>query len=574
MTTSRTASIIGGLLLVLGVFYWIYLAQIRTLIHTDGDGESWDAPVAVGFLEMARARGVSPSEYFSKDPTFDNVKEQDDHHAHAYPRHRFRFEFFAYNQPLPSFLYLPFVKALGVGPQTVIIYSTFFSFLALVITGWLARSMFGWFEGVLAPFLLLITLSWMIHVQAGHASWMPSVILVLLLVAALYQYRLKNERHLLLVGGVAIGMMYMTGWITVVPGALIGGLALFWFHFREPFKLLQNGVWVAGSAILAVLGITWVYMLFYRCGFMDVHLAMFDNMFNRFTQGGSPGHNPSVFEKVGYALKCLVIDSTTFDHKNKCLEGKPVIPYIFNFLFVVGLYFSLRRKSVADQCLWIWLISVFGFLTTISLFTHRYSLLLLPAMAMVAARGMVDLFAVVSSFKWPIARQIFGVFTFLGLAHATWLTHHQFYGEYRQHKAVDFELDRGRGQQEFVTWLKKNCPPSETLLALDEPIVFQHMIFFFNAFDEQYRFIYLSNYFSPQSTPEEVERWEKTVFQNYKRIIYAFSAYPFFGPDGRTQVNDPRPFLAAHPGLEPVMVYSYDQRPPNFAIFEVKAKVP
>jgi len=556
--------------LVLGAFYWLYLSQISTIISSDGDGEAWDNPLTVAHLERAREHGVSAEQYFKNDPIFENIKQQDPHQAFGYYGHRFRFEFFAFAMPLPNALYIPFVKILGVGAQTVAAYSNFFSLLAIGCVALLALKMFGRWHALLSCLLMLTSLSWLIHTQAGHASWMPSAVMINGLVLSLYSYMRSLRRGFLVPAAFLLGLMYLLGWISVVFGILIVALTIA-LEGQKSVKLVFADLGlIIGIALITVLAFTLVYATYYHCGLGSIHRGIFDGMFGRFTEGGAPNHPLSIGGKLVYAFKCMAIDSQTFDHTNKYLEGKPAIPYLFTLFFFVGLLYCIKDRFPADRLLLIWLVAVFGFLGSIFTFTHRYALMGLPAMGIVAARGIMGLYADLLHFQKRIASAIFALLMAGAMVFAFFSTHRSYYVDYMLHKPPDFDRDRGRGQSQFATWLKKNCPPAETLVVMSDPIMFPHVCLLFNAFGYDYKFVYWNNYFGTRSTVEQVKDWEKEVLSKYRKIVFAFSTQILGDQQRGGYLNDWRPFVAAHPGMKPQFAYSYSGRPPLFYVFEVR----
>ena len=559
-------------------FYWLFLD--RLFVCEDVNMETMDWPLSVAHLELAREKGVPPAVYFQSDPVWNNLKEQDSKGAYAYFHNRFQFEFFSYISPLVNFLYVPFIRLAGVSAATVALYATFFAAVAWIMTGMLALRFFGRWCALLAMLFLISSLSWLIHTKVGYAPHMPSASLMALLALCAYSYACQaadspgfSRRAGPLAGmGCLFGLMYLVGWVTVAFGALMACLVIALNGPRRVGSALADLGLVFAAALAAVLLATIGYAAWYHCSFTEIHSAIRDLMFGRFFQGGVPGQEMTLAGKLAYAFRCTFWDMRTADHLDKCLEGFPAIPPIFGVLFGVGLLYSIKERTLADKTLLIWLVSVFGVLGSFFTFTHRYALLVLPAMSIVAARGVAGVTRDVFRWRGDVARLAFvsGVVLLMGLS--LMQTHRLFYVGYMLQKPPDFEVDRARGHAPFAKWLQQTGSPQDTLVVLGDPVMFPHTSFLFNTFGSDYRFVYWPNYFGTASTPEQVREWEQRQLAQYRQIVYAFS--PFLLGNPRTGIfsNDWRPFQEAHPGLRPVWTYSYAARPPSILVFEIPAR--
>ncbi len=556
-------------------FYWLFLD--RLFVFEDVNMEAMDTPLTVGHLERAREKGVPASTYFHSDPVWNDLKEQNPAGAFAYFGKRFQFEFFAFQWPMLSFLFVPFVKLMGVCTDTVSLYSTFFSAVAWILTGMLALRLFGRWCALLAMLFLISSLSWLIHTKVGYSAHMPSASLMVFLALCSFSYARRAEgdsgirrRALPLAGmGCVLGLMYMEGWLVVVFGALITGFTVVLSGPRRVASALADFGCVLGATVAAILLVTAGYAAYYHCSFSEIHNAICDVMFGRFSQGGVPGQEMTLAGKMAYAFRCTFWDMRTPDHLDKCLEGFPAVPSLFSVLFGAGLLYAIKERTPADKALLIWLVSVFSVLGSVFTFTHRYALMALPAMSIVAARGVAGIASDLFRWRGAAARLplVAGVVLLLGLSLVQ--THSEFYVGYMLHKPPDFEMDRARGHAAFARWLRQTGSPHDTLVVLGDPVMFPHSCFLFNTFGRDYRFIYWSNYFGTTSTPEQVRDWEQRQLAQYRRIVCAFSPILLGNSQTGAVNNDWRPFLAAHPGLRPAWTYSYAGRQPSIVVFEI-----
>lgn len=558
-TTGRCAYPLA-LLGLLAVFSWLYLAQLFSI--EDPNAETSYPLLILGHLERAREKSMTPAHYFHQDAFWQNYKEQDHGGAYSCLNKRYMPEFFAYSQPVLHLLYLPFVKIMGVCAKTLAVYSTFFTFLAWISMGFLAFKMFGRWCAVLSMLILMTSLSWLIHVKAANSHWMPSVCLMNGLALCLLAYMKKPGAILLGTIGVILGIMCMLGWITIVFGVLIAGIVVIIWR-QKPFSQFALGIgWMIGLGLLTVNAITFAFTLRYNCATHDIYSALWDDKVVRFTQGGTP-HNPlSIIGKIAYGFRCMFWDMTTFDHPDKYLEGYPAIPWLFALFLFIGIFFAIRNRTIENKLLLIWLFSVVGFLSVVFAFAHRYALLVMPAMSILAAQGILCLGSDLARRPSKLALK-----TFTGLTIFSFMTviadvRYNYYHQYTLHKPPNLEVDRMRGHSKVMAWLRENCEPKTTLIVLNDPIMFPSACLYFLTFDHEYRFVFWSNYFGKGGTSAQVKAWEKDAFRKYSKIVFVLSTTIF--PDA-----DPRSFLAAHPGIQPKFTYAYADREASIFVFEV-----
>ncbi len=566
---SRRASlyfVFGASSLLAIVTWWMYISQIG--IMKDVNAESMDIPLVVGHLLRAREEHMSARRYFETDPICLNLKQQDPAGAFGYFGHRFQFQFMAEVGPLLSTLYIPLVKWLGVTSKTVAVYSTSLSLFELGATLLLAWNMFGPWPSFLAALWLVGNFSRLIHVHQGYTAWPPSAILTVLLAAALYEHSKNPSKKFFLIAGPILGLLYVVGWLSVVFAVLMI-LLVFLLEQRLAWKnCLKQLILSAFLSLVTITLFTLLYSSYEHLNFISVNQTLLDNMLSRFKGGAVPGHNLSPGEKFFYAFKCMFLDMTTFDHMDKLLEGKPGNSEFFGALFLIGLFYAFKNRTCADKILLCWLISVFGFMGTIFTYTHRYALLALPAMCIVAGRG-VDAFYKDLLVRSRVAAKAFFLVVAIGMALTLWVTHRNYYVDFTFYKPPDFEVDRMRGHADFANWLRKNSPPENTLVVLGDPIMFARTCFLFDTFTDRYPFVYWSNYFGSNSSSQQVKEWEQEALRHYSHVIFAFSTRMLGNVQTQQFMNDWRPFNRAHPGLQPVFTYSYSGRPASIVAFKI-----
>ena len=548
------------------VFAWMFFADI--FAYEDVGCEAIDKPLALAHTLKAREKGVSVHEYMRSDPVWEDMKREDPQWSYAYVGKRFQFEFFACQAPFLSLCYLPFIKLFGVTAAAVTWYSTFFSVAALLLMAWLAwKTLDGW-HAVAALLCMTSSLIWLIHVKAAYAAWMPSAFLICGMACCLYVYSTSGRRGPLGVAAACLGLLYLAGWLSHVAGFFLLALALLAAR-RRPWKVFwADSLLVAAVTVATVLVVSGGYAAWAQCSFREIHATMFEDMFNRFSLGGVPMLEKLSFpEKLAYAFRCLFVDSTTPDHVDKCLEGQPAIPLVFSVFTAVGLLYAIKNRSAVDRLAMIWLIAVFGLLGGVMTYTHRYALLGLPAMAILAARGIVGVGRDVRRLSVPASRG-YAALVGAALCLAIVSTHHNYFEDYLRHKRPDFEIDRGRGMNVLAQWIKAHYDPADTLVVYGDPIMFTRNYFMFYFFDRPFRFVYWSNYFGTHSSAEQVRAWERDQLLRHRKLVFVFSPVLMGDPQAQVFKNDYRPFLAAHRDIQPVFTQAYDGRPLFFA-FEV-----
>ncbi|MCX6907611.1 MAG: hypothetical protein NTY01_06160, partial [Verrucomicrobia bacterium] len=538
------------------------------VVYDDIGCEAIDKPLATAHVLKAREKGVSLHEYMQNDPVWADMKREDPQWSYAYVGKRFQFEFFACQAPLLSFCYVPFLKLSGVSAAAVALYSTFFATAAVLLMAWLAWKAFDGWHALAAVLCVTSSLIWLIHIQAAYAAWMPSAFLICGMACCLYLYSTAGRRWALGVAAACLGLLYLTGWLSHVAGFFLLALALLAMRRRPWRTFLSDGFFAAAVTVATILAVSGAYAAWARCSFWEIHATMFDDMFNRFSLGGVPMLEKLTFpEKLAYAFRCMFMDSTTADHLDKCLEGRPAIPLLFSLFTMIGALYAIKNRSVSDKLVMLWLVAVFALLGAAMTYTHRYALLGLPAMALLASRGIVGLG---NDLLRLAPKAVNGYGLLVGAAFCVTLcsTHHSYFEDYLHHKRPDFEVDRARGMGVLTRWIKGHYSPEDTLVVYGDPIMFARNFHMFYFFDRPFRFKYWSNHFNSNSPAGQVKAWEETQLSQFRRLVFVFSPVLMGDPQAQLFKNDFRPFIAAHGNSKPVFVHAYDGRPMFFA-FEV-----
>ena len=550
-------------LVTLGAVYWMYLQNLYVV--QDYNPEAMDIPLTLGYMDLAKSQGVPAREFMNNSPIFEDTKREDPM-SFAYYGKRFEFDLFVHVAPFLASAYYPFVVLTGVNGITLANYSTFFCLMTLVCLFVLVLVMYDKWSALFSVLFLVSSLAWLIHMKIGYSAWMPSVFVTCLIVLLLYLYQRSGGIVLLIATGVLFACLYLTAWISAVTSFVMITMTLV-LAGRGYRKGIFADLFVFGlSSVCAVLFFVFVYAKFFNCSQYEVYKALFDVFFMRYSEGGITSFHPSISGKLAYAFKCLFVDMIQFDHTDKHFEGGLAVPPVFSVCFIVGLLLMIKNRSSQDKLILVWLVSVFCIVGYLYLYAHRYGLLVLPAMAVIASIGMVKSLRAIADLKIKYA---------LSAGAAIWLgfsllqTHDDYYVGFTLNRRPDFDSDALRGVAKVATWLKKNYSPVDTLVVLSDRMMFSRTQFLFYTFGYNYHYRYWANYIKPGATAANVADFEKSLPVQYKNIVFVFSTTLLADRASGLAINDFRPFLAAHPGIRPVMTYNYGDRPPSKIMFEI-----
>jgi len=247
-----------------------------------------------------------------------------------------------------------------------------------------------WYD-ILTLLFLQSSITWLIHAKIGCDHWMPTVFLTLCVVLCIYYYRKSNRLWPLLPAAAILGILCSVMWIGFFSNGCLLGLTILLSWKSRKWRIFADAATVLIVAVTAYSVFISIYAAVYRIEIFNICLSFYHSVVTRYTQGGIPSFQPTMWGKLCYAMKCLFIDSTQMDHDDKYLEGVPAVSWLFAIFFFVGLILMMKRRSVADRCIFLWLVACFLPITFVWLFCHRYSLLILPAMATISAIGAVNL---------------------------------------------------------------------------------------------------------------------------------------------------------------------------------------
>lgn len=495
--------------------------------------EAMDEAMAIGYLSNPNAN------------MWNNYKEQDPG-AFSYTNHNFHPEWVLKSAPILTILCYPFVKIFGVNYVSITAFSIFFSVLVIVLTFLLALKMTDKWTALIACFFLLSSLSFVIHSKASMYQHMPSVCLMIGIAYCLLEF----ETYTLTLLGVLLSLCYLTGWIVFPLAVLLVAVNLGLPFFMNAIKLRINiedvfcGIITAASILAFFLTttslITGIYSLFTGYSFLDINHSILSGYLSRFTQGSVPSANLSWYETPIYCLKLIFWDMTAIDHPDKYMEGRPMMPFLFSQVFIIGLVrvMVIDRHLKSSQVLIQWLLVIMGFLMTAYLSSGRYLLLVMPCMAIMAAIAVTNL----------MSRNLLIVAIFSTII-GTWVD----YSTFTQHSKPNFERDRLRGFYEFSQWLRYKTDPSNTMVVLGDPINLSAWPLMLHNYEKPYNFVYWTNY----KDKSEIARIPMDK-------VYVFAATLLGDPP----VNSWFGFLSTRQA--PDFTYSYDGRDLFFAFIVKK----
>ncbi|MDD4869473.1 MAG: hypothetical protein PHR77_02840 [Kiritimatiellae bacterium] len=553
--------------LMVGLVLWTFCRSPFAL--EDINAEVMDLPLTVGHMLIAREKGISIKEYMENDPCWDNLKAEDSKGAYAYWNKSFQFYYMAHCAPLLNALFVPFSKCFGVNKESVTLFSTCFSLITFVIIFYIALIAYGRWHAVVTILFMVSSLSWLIHVKVAYGVWMVSTSLIGTIILCLYLYSTGGQRRALVISAVCLGLLFVAGWISVAFGIImiIGGIVFGrGWSFRR--VLIDLSLTVSMTIIMCVFVVT-IYSFLFHCETFEVYENIRLSFSGRFSQGGVPSVHFTPWGRVIYVFRNIFLDMRSSEHVDKCLEGDPSIPPFFSILLFLGIFYAVKNRSLGDKFALAWLIIVFGFLATVFTYTHRYALVGIPAMALLASRGYFCMIENFAKSKYRKVSLIIMVLMVAGLIGSVVMTQKQFYIDYLHNKPPDFEVDRMRGHDAFAKWLKSNYEPATTLVVLGDPIMFPHTCFMFNTFGYPYNFKYWTNYVMSFKDVACLQAWEQTLCKEWEKIIYVFSPCLLGDRTSGKFWNDWRLFQSAHPNIKPMFQYRYADRQPSMIAFEI-----
>jgi 4-amino-4-deoxy-L-arabinose transferase-like glycosyltransferase len=443
-----------------------------------------------------------------------------------YPNKTLRFDWYQ-RQAFHVAFYLPFVQLFGVS-KSIVYHESFFCVLSWVGVALIANMIYGKWEALIAVFFLASSLSWLIHVKDAGYQPMICACLMIWLVYFMVRHMKKESSFNALLMGFLLGLGYLSAWIGFAFMLIMTFLGFFLLWQFKGKHLVNLCVGFASIVILFPL----LYSMAFNIPFLELHSAIYHAFFSRYTETSTPALQCGPIDKTIYLFKCLFWNSET-------------IPYVFTLFLIVGLYYAKKDQFYHDLILLLWVLTVFGVLCSIYLFAHRYSLLVLPALAILAANGVVRLYE----------RHKFKLTLILLLSITAFHTHYQYYHLFTEKRKPNYEVDRMRGHSETAQWLKKNFDPSNTLLVLGDSVNLNPMPYMFNCANNPFTFTMWTNHFDSESTSENVKAFEK----HHRKIVYLFSTTILMNAHGKAS-NNWGAFAQAH-NKQPDFIYSYRNRP-------------
>ncbi len=543
-----------GILINLVVFFFMH---VKNFAYEDVSFEPAHVPVTVRYAEEAVARDMPVVEFFKTDSRCIDYGRQVPQ-SNTYPGKLFIFEYMMKAVPLEILAYRPFIKMFGLGNFAVGMFAAFWTFQSLLLMFLVVRHMFGKWYDVLSVLFLQSCITWQIHAKMGSAQWLPSVCITLLLVLCIYNY-LKSYRLLhICLGGILVGVAFADVWV----GFFLNGLMLFFAVVaawkRRKWYVLSDLLLVGLVIFLSHFVFIFAYSLIYDMEVIGIYQTFIKSLFTRVSMGAIPAYSPTLFGKFVYALKLLFVDSRQVDHDDKHLEGVPALHLFLAIFLVVGIVLACKRRALPQVIVSFWALLSFLTITLGFLFAHRYSLIFLPALCILAAVGMVGLLQQLFK-KTGTAALGASIALSLGLLFANYLTYKRYYVDYTLHKAPSFEVDRLRGHAKVSDFIKSQFADSGALIVLNDYIMTHRLVYELSNFGFPFRYIFFNQHLRRGTPPEEIRSWAKGLVDAHGNVVFVFPTRLLPDQSGG-HFNDWRPFTAAYPELKPAYVYSYDGR--------------
>ena len=557
---------------VTGLMFYVFYFHKLTSVE-DLNMEAVDIPLAVSFLEKAKSQKISFYDFAKSDPTLLNLDAENYKMANDYVG-IMQFKYMAGQAPLTAFMYLPFIKLFGVTNLAVALYSVTYFAITLALLWLLIHKMYGKWHPFPALWLIMTNLAFLIHIKMVYAVWMPSFLVLTIEAICLYMYMQDGRKIWLILCGFTICLLLLIAWITIAFGVLFCMILIIWNDIKKGItKTFCSLIWIFVPCV--VLTAVWIpaYSAYYNLPTSEMAGVLLMGVLNRFFQGGVPIVDLSVSGRLGYAFKCMFVDSTTFDHIDKCIEGVPAVNIIFALLILVGLVYSFKDRKPQDVLILVWALSVFGFLVVAFDFTHRYAIMGVPALAVIASRGCLSLMSEFYKRQLVKTTAITSIFLVGVWLVSAFVTYDNYYRGYEKEKKPDFEVDRVRGHNFIFSWIVKKFDPVDTLVVLGDPIMVSHNSFLFYTAGHSFKFKYYYNTCYNGlgiRTPQAFREWQARMLTEYKNIIFVIPLINFY----RTNPIYWHPIVEVNKDIKPALVYSYAGRQPMLAVMHVKRDEP
>jgi 4-amino-4-deoxy-L-arabinose transferase-like glycosyltransferase len=270
--------------------------------------------------------------------------------------------FFKYNylsplKPLHSFLISIGLRIFGYNDYSGLIVSAFLGTATIPIVYLIGKKLYDWKTGIIASIILAVMGLHIIYSRAVLSEVNMTFFFSLAFLIYILATKRNNNSYFILSGiifGLAYEVRYLAGILFLIP-LIIEILQ------RKPAKIILKNMFLIVIPFLAVFSIGWLYYAMNGVNYLKL-------LCEYFGIGTSYQGSSSIFESLIMYVYFII---------------KTVSPITLIF-FAIGLYFVIRKL---DSFILIWLIVWVAFLFFFGHNRDRDLIPLLPALALIAARG-------------------------------------------------------------------------------------------------------------------------------------------------------------------------------------------
>ena len=310
---------------------------------------------------------------------------------------------------------------------------------------------------------------------------------------------------------------------------------------------------------------------------------------NRFACG--PGHSSHshATSLVPFVLHCLFIGVIPFTqglltHPHQSLPGAPIIEPFVAVFFLAGLVIALRKWTLGDRLCLAWVGIGLPLPTFFSWFQPRYTMLALPAIALLAARAtpptVTRLQRFVSTFWTRLPQLAWGV-VLLGVTATLVSSAYSYFGKFASR---DGYLLQSVGQAEVGQLVSRLARPEDALVVLGDKVLTNEKQLFFNTGGQHYPFMFwwddlLSGTLGGRGELawSRLGSWEQKVLKEKQKIFYVFGVGPYYYEQpgwNFYKQHDWSEFKQLHPKLDPIRTVYFKSGIPALEIYMVDRSTP
>ena len=508
--------------------------------------------------------------------------------------------------PLSSWLLYWTYRIAGPGVKTQNVLQGSLQLFTVGVVFLLGWAMYGWIPGLLSALFLSASLYFNILSKFGQNPLTLLITFVATCSFLLFFLAHKNRsRAILFSAFVALGFTCFNGWMGIIspPLILLTSVCLFGSSVglpllsrrakakeREGFRFGLQTYFMAGGVVLVTfLLLCYLYSWFFKLPLSLVFQYIHYLSLVRGTEVAASGTMSARLELVPFVLHCLFIGVIPFTqglltHPHQSLPGAPIIEPFVAVFFLAGLVIALRKWTLGDRLCLAWVGIGLALPTFFSWFQPRYTMLALPAIALLAARAtpptVTRLQRFVSTFWTRLPQLAWGV-VLLGVTATLVSSAYSYFGKFASR---DGYLLQSVGQAEVGQLVSRLARPEDALVVLGDKVLTNEKQLFFNTGGQHYPFMFwwddlLSGTLGGRGELawSRLGSWEQKVLKEKQKIFYVFGVGPYYYEQpgwNFYKQHDWSEFKQLHPKLDPIRTVYFKSGIPALEIYMVDRSTP